>query len=61
MCPSAFFWFAKSTIKIAFFATNPISMIIPSIEKILIGSIANASASKAPMIASGMENKTTNG
>ncbi|MNH29403.1 hypothetical protein D3C79_896330 [compost metagenome] len=59
--PSALAWFAKSTIRIAFFATKPINMIIPRIEKMFSVLLVKASANSAPIIANGIENITTNG
>src|SRR5690554_1456955 len=59
--PAARLWLVKSTIRMAFLATSPMSIIIPRIVKMLIELLVNAKIIITPIKASGMENKTTNG
>ena len=59
--PRNFSLLVKSTIKIPFLATKPSIIIIPRPVNKLKLDFANANANKAPIIATGIENKTTNG
>ena len=53
--PFALKLFVKSTTRMAFLPSNPTSIIKPRMEKILKDCFASASASKAPIMAKGIE------
>ena len=57
--PSAFNWLVKSTIRIAFFTTNPINIIKPNKANKLKLLNDKFNAKNAPIAATGIENKTT--
>ena len=61
LIPVSFMALVLSTRRIAFLPTSPISMITPRIEKILNDFIVKARARRAPTMATGIENSTTNG
>ena len=61
LSPTAFLLLAKSTSMMAFFATRPMSMIIPKIVKTFSVWFVSAIRSSAPMNESGTEKITMNG
>ena len=54
-------WLAKSTSRIAFFVTRPISMMKPMIEKMLSVVPVNSSASSTPISDSGSDTMIASG
>ena len=61
LSPCARIKLVRSTKRIAFLATSPVSIMIPSIVNIFNAFNVKPSANNAPIIASGIENKITNG